>query len=154
MPSVKIKYEHRFKGIGAVFSAIYWFSDSLIHFFTSEEVHFEWVPNDIHELWMRAIIILLVVITSSYADHYTYLLRKKDQEKLDVFNETVRASHHILNNLLNQMIYYKILAEESHDFDHDELVKFDNMLNDAKAQILALEHIQTLTVDNIKKLYP
>lgn len=149
-----IEYSHRFKIIGVFFSVIYWFSDSIIHQIAFGDSRFEWIPSDVNELWMRAVIVILVIASSSYADHYTYLLQKKEQEKRMLFNETVRASHHILNNLLNQMTYYKLLAEESHDFEHEELEKFDNMIADAKAQILALEHIEALTTENILKLYP
>jgi hypothetical protein len=150
----KIKYQHRFKTIGLFFSIIYWFSDSIIHYFVFGETNIEWIPSDAYELWMRALIIFLVFASSSYADHYTYLLQKKEQEKNILFSETVRASHHILNNLLNQMSYYKLLAEESHDFDQDELAKFDKMMAEAKEQILALEQIEEVTTEKILKLYP
>lgn len=150
----KIKYQHRFKTIGLFFSVIYWFSDSIIHYFVFGEANFEWMPSDANVLWMRSLIVFLVFATSSYADHYTYMLQKKEQEKRILFAETVRASHHILNNLLNQMSYYKLLAEESHDFNQAELEKFDHMMSDAKAQILALERIESLTEEHFQKLYP
>ena len=150
----KPKYEHRFKSIGVVFSIIYWFSESLLHGFVFDEHVFEWIPSDLNELWMRSVIVFLVIVSSSYADHYSYLLRKKELEKTELFSETVRASHHILNNLLNQMNYYKILAEESHDFNHEELVRFDTMMLEAKAQVLELERIENMTAEEIQNLYP
>lgn len=154
MAVYKPKYVYRFKTMGLFFSIVYWLSDSIVELVVHHKLHFEWFPSDPNELGIRSVIVLLVFITSSYADHYTYLLRKHEWEKSQLFEETVRASHHILNNLLNQMNYYKLLAEESHDFDHEELVKFDTMMREAKAQILALEEIGAVSTDSIKKLYP
>ena len=51
------------------------------------------------------------------------------------------ATHHILNNLLNNMLLFRMEAEDSKDFNKDLLKDFDRIIEKATQQIHNLEGI-------------
>lgn len=71
------------------------------------------------------------------------LLRKRktaqlELEKVKVYKAMLTATHHILNNFMNQMQLFKLTAEETPDFDPEVLALYDRIINDAALQIEAL----------------
>jgi len=76
---------------------------------------------------------------------------EQEQEKHDIFHATVKASHHILHNFLNQMMLFKLEAEDSEDFGEDVLVLFDEVMIEAKMQIEKLSTVTDLTKEQIEQ---
>ena len=76
---------------------------------------------------------------------------KQEQEKRDIFQATVKAAHHILHNFLNQMMLFKLEAEESDDFAEDVLELFDEVMAEAETQIGKLSAITDLTKEQIEQ---
>jgi len=76
---------------------------------------------------------------------------QQEQEKRDIFQATVKAAHHILHNFLNQMMLFKLEAEESDDFAEDVLELFDEVMAEAKTQIGKLSAITDLTKEQIEQ---
>lgn len=76
---------------------------------------------------------------------------KQEQEKRDIFQATVKASHHILHNFLNQMMLFKLEAEDSQDFGEDVFVLFDDVMTEAKTQVGKLSTITDLTKEEIEQ---
>ena len=81
----------------------------------------------------------------------TQRAQKQEQEKRDIFHATVKAAHHILNNFLNQMMLFKMEAEDSDDFGEDVLAVFDEVMLEAKTQIQKLDSISDLTKEKIEQ---
>lgn len=77
--------------------------------------------------------------------------RKQEQEKRDIFSATVKAAHHILNNFLNQMMLFKMEAEESDDFGKDVVEMYEEVMVEAQTQIKNLSAITDITTEQIEQ---
>lgn len=74
----------------------------------------------------------------------------KENEKIQVFQATIRAVHHILNNFLNNMTLFKLEAENCEEFDKQVLELYDKVIDAAQTQIQDLSSIHELTEEKIK----
>jgi hypothetical protein len=70
-------------------------------------------------------------------------------EKHKVYRSMLKAMDHILNNFLQKMLLFKMAAEETDGFNPDVLKKYDIIINEATAQINALEGITNPDAENI-----
>lgn len=133
-------------------ASTFWFFDSAIHYILYDESHFEWIPDDFNELWMRVVICALIMLFGLYADYsYRKLINKEKQlEAAEIYRSMVFASHHILNNLLNQMQLFRIEASRCRDFDKDKLKLYDETFNEAKDLIHRLSTIENVSDKNIR----
>ena len=138
-----MKNKHFALKLSIPFALIYWVIESLIHFFVFDEHDqtFEWIPSDSNELWMRCVIFILLVLFGFIVDHYKNNIFRKNCEKNDVYISMLSATHHILNNLLNNMLLFRMEAEDSKDFNKDLLKDFDRIIEKATQQIHNLEGI-------------
>lgn len=130
---------------------IFWFLDSFIHYFVYGELHFEVIPDDFNELWMRALIVVLLVSFGVYADYSTrkLLIKEKQLEATRIYESMRYASQHILNNLLNQMLLFKLEAMKSQDFDKEILALYDHAIEEAQDLIQRLSAVEHITDENI-----
>lgn len=146
---------HLYKSLGFLIACFYWLGDSSIHKFVYREKHFEFIPSEFNELWMRIAIFFLVVLLGSYADYHTQKIMQKEEEKIKVFRTTVDASHHILNNFLQKMMLFRMAAEKSLDFDKSKLALYDQIIIDTAKQIKKLDAITHISEETIKDtVYP
>lgn len=130
---------------------VFWFFDATIHYFVYREPQFELIPDDLNELWMRTIIILLIILFGIFADYFSrkLLITQKQLEASRIYTSMIHATHHILNNLLNQMQYFKIEALKSKDFDQEVLKLYDNAIDEASELIERLSQVENITEENI-----
>jgi len=144
--------KHLYFTLGILIALIYWFCDSSLHYFGYGEPKFEWIPTDINELWMRIVIFLLIVLFGLFTDFHVRSIIKKERELVaqHIYRSTLRATHHILNNLLNQLQLFKLEALRSKDFNKEVLAYFDTALNEASVLIKRLSAIKSVSEDNIK----
>ena len=91
-------------------------------------------------------LILFSLIRKSYLD-----LENREEEKMEIFHATVRAMHHILNNFLHKMTYFKILAEDNHEVKEETLKQYDSVIKETSERILKLSQITEITTDEIEK---
>lgn len=77
--------------------------------------------------------------------------RVKENEKREIYVSILNASHHILNNLLNQLLLFKIEAERSLDFDKNILRQFNDAFSEAYNHVNNLANISDLSSKSIKK---
>ena len=83
---------HRFLFITIFLSIVFWFVESSLHFLVfNQEDHFEIIPHDFNELWMRIVICILIIVTGSIADMYIRTLHKVQEEKLRIETEKFRV---------------------------------------------------------------
>ena len=73
-----------------------------------------------------------------------------EQEKIKVYRAMVWSSQHVLNNLLNQMMMFKLTAESTPEFNPNIIKLFDEMVDDAEKQIKALSNITDLDENKIR----
>lgn len=137
--------------IAVLVAIIYWFFDSSIHYFIYQEPKFELIPHEINELWMRITIILLILAFGIFADYSSnkILTKEKQLEAINIYNSMLKANQHILNNLLNQMILFKIEAENCQDFNPEILTLMDISLDEASELFKNLSEVEHITDTNI-----
>ena len=144
--------KHIFTLVSCVIAFVFWFFESAMHYFAFGEVEFEFIPIDHNELWMRIIIVLLIVAFGVFASSFSrkLLIQERRLEALRIYNSMISASHHILNNLLNQMQLFRIEALKSKDFDHKIIRYFDDATDEATELIKQLSDIENITDKNIR----
>jgi hypothetical protein len=132
-------------------AAVFWSFDSALHYIIYNEAHFKIIPDDFNELWMRLVIVCLIVLFGIYADAVTKkrMIQEKQLAALKTYNSMIYATHHILNNLLNQMQLFRITALRSSDFDRDIIRLYDNAIDEAKDLVGRLSRIENITEEDI-----
>ena len=131
---------------------MFWIMDSLIHYLIYGENEFQVFPPDINELWMRGIIFILIILFGLFADyHSNKILRKeKELEALHIYNSTLFATHHILNNLLNQMLLFVMEAKKCSNFNREVIEEVEIAIGEASGLINKLSNVQVISEENIK----
>jgi len=135
-----------------VMALIFWFFDSSIHYYLYKEPQFELIPADFNELWMRAVIVLLIILFGIFADYFTnkIMFKEKQLEVVHVYSSMIHASSDVLNNLLNQMQLFKIEALKSKDFDRDVIKLYDNAIRQASDLVDTFSKIEIASEENKK----
>lgn len=123
--------KRRFVFIAFVIAVAFWFLESLIHYLIFNEQQFEIVPGDMNELWMRSVIILFILFYGMYVDFSIDRIMHKQLEVARMYSSMVHSSHHILNNLINQMQLFELEAKRCSDFDKDIIVFYDKAIKEA-----------------------
>lgn len=138
--------------VAIVIAFVFWFFDASIHYFVYGEPQFEFIPGDINEFWMRVVIVLLLIAFGIFADNATLrrLQHEKQLEANRIYNTTIQASRHILNNLLNQMQLMKIEALNCDDFDKEIIEFYDHAFDEATYLIKQLSEVEHVTDENIR----
>ena len=134
-----------------VTALVFWFFDSTVHHFLYKEPEFEFIPDDFNELWMRAVIVLLIMLFGIFSDYFInkIMYKEKQLEVVYVYNAMIYASHHILNNLLNQMRLFRMEALRSKDFDRDVINLYDNAIKEASDLMDTLSKVKDASEESI-----
>ncbi len=77
------------------------------------------------------------------------LIKEKQLEATHIYNSMLHATHHILNNLLNQMQLFKMEAVDSKDFKQDMISTFDTAIDQASDLIDRLSSLENITGQDI-----
>ena len=141
---------HIFKLLSFMIAGFFWIAESLIHYLFFGAPDIDVVPVDANEMWMRVVIVVLMLIFGTYIDHYMAVIRKKEREKVEIYEAMIYTSHNILNNFLNQMQYVKLRIDQCEDLDPQALVAFDAIVEEASGHIRQLERVPSLTKEEIK----
>lgn len=136
-------------GISLAF--IFWFFDSFIHYFLYGEPEFEIFPEEFNELWMRIVIVSLIMLFGVFSDHFSrrLVIKEKSLEALHIYNSMIHATHHILNNLLNQMQIIRLEALKSKDFNQNIIKDYDSAINEAVDLLNKLSSVKKITDKDI-----
>ena len=137
--------------ISSSIATLFWLFDSLTHYFIYGETKLEIIPEDFNELWMRSLIIILLISFGIFADLFSKKLLEKEKqlEALKIYNSMTFATHHILNNLLNQMQLFRLEAKDSKDFNQDIIKQYDNAIKEASDLLKKLSDVEHITDSNI-----
>ncbi len=95
-------------------------------------------------------VLLFLLVRKDYKD-----LMQREKEKSEIFYVTMSAVHHILNNFLHKMLFFKTTAEENNRFEKDVLDSYSKVITETTAQIKKLGEIDKITQEEIEKTaYP
>jgi hypothetical protein len=134
-----------------ILSLLFWLSDSLIHRFIYSEEAFELIPADVNELWMRALVIVLLLGLGFIADNRAKKIYAAEQEKVDIFVATISATQHVLNNLLNQWQLVFMEMEKSGDVSDETWVLLERSIKEGREQFDKLCSVQTINARTIQE---
>lgn len=140
--------KRQFVFIAFVVAVIYWFLESLIHHLIFDETEFEIIPGDMNELWMRTVIVLLIILYGIYVALSIDKIMHKQLEVVHMYSSITDTSHHILNNLVNQMKLFKLEAKRCRDFDKDIIILYDKAIKEASDLSETLSKISVMPDSN------
>ena len=140
---------HFFLKVAIAVALLYWLLDSTVHYFAYGESEFELMPSDFNEMWMRSVILILLIAFGIFADYHTRRIIEKDLQKHDVYAAMLDATQHILNNFLQNMVYFRYLAEKSSDMGQETIELYDRTIIDTADQVNNLKNIQDPSKEKI-----
>lgn len=113
------------------------------------------LPSDPHDRAMFLLISSILVVGGFLIDRHVRMYRAHEDEKRRIFTSAVEASQHILNNFLNNMLYFQQQAKESRALDEKTLKLYDTVIHDAAEQLRKLGELSEITEKNIREsVYP
>jgi signal transduction histidine kinase len=140
---------------GLFFSLIILLFGRAAHFFAEGATPIHALPPDPHDRIMFLLVSSMLVLLGYCSDRSTRLLIAHKEEKLRIFSSAVGASQHILNNFLNNMLYFQQQARESRALDEKTLELLHTVINDAAGQLKKLGEISEISENKIREtIYP
>jgi len=136
--------KRKFTYIAFVVASIFWVLESLIHHLIFNEPQFEIIPSEMNELWMRTVIVVLIIFYGVYVDFSIEKILHKQLEVAHMYSSITNTSHHILNNLINQMQLFKLEAKRCSDFDKNIIHLYDKEIKEASKLADTLSNISNL----------
>jgi hypothetical protein len=85
-----------------------------------------------------------------FADNRARKIRRKEQEKRDVYLSTVSSTQHILNNLLNQLQLVFFDLDERHDLESETRKLLKRSIEEGKEQVERLSSVTELDSESIQ----
>jgi len=143
------KYKYSIAAL--VMALVFWFFDSSIHYFVYAENEFEFLPSNINELWMRSLVVILMVFFGFYADwsQKALMAKEKQLEANLIYQSTMNANQHILNNLLNKMQLFKTHAMKLEGISDDHFKECDEAIEEAVFLINKLSKLKDVNNESI-----
>lgn len=142
--------------LAIIVASLFWVFDSSVHYLAYGEPEFEWIPGEFNELWMRVTIVILIVCMGIYAQLSANRLLRIEREKLELqkqlnnslehrlqlqekqselTREAVLDMHNILNNFLNNLILFKLEAQDSKAISDESLKLFDRIIQETATEV-------------------
>ncbi len=101
---------------------------------------------ELDELFLSGIVLVVFIVIDANR-------RKRkaeiESEKAAIYKAMLNSTQHVLNNFLNKMQLFKFAAEEVPDFPREVLAKYDQISQEATAQINALNNITHISPEII-----
>ena len=136
-----------FTVLAVLVAAVFWISDSIIHYFVYEELQFEIVPSDFNELWMRILIFLLIIGAGVYIDYATKKRIEAADEVKKKYVDELNKIRKEFSNLVDRAQDFELETSKSSAMDKTILACFTNSIHAARTH---LEDVGDMTAENIK----
>lgn len=101
----------------------------------------------IFSVWVTAILVFKWKAQSKAMREITNRVTK---EKEGVYLATISSAQHIINNLLNQLQYIKIVIDESPEFDKKDVELLDEILEESSLLMHKLSSVKIINEASIK----
>ena len=122
-------------------SVLFWFIESLIHFYIFNEPAFEWIPADRNELWMRSLVCALLIVVGYFAERHVRIREAVHAEKLRTLKATVNTVQDLVGNSLNSLQLICIELESGGVPDKKTLQQIQKMVNESSDKLKKLSEI-------------
>lgn len=94
-------------------------------------------------------VFITTVILFYLIRQHVYATEQAEQMKYEVFKETMGAVNHILNNFMNNMIYFKMQAESSGALSEQVLQEYDAVIYSTSQKIRELSELKEIETGTI-----
>lgn len=146
-------YKYTFGGF--LFALFITLTSRTSYFFHTGKFPLRLLPPDPHDRIMFLVVSAMLIFLGFCADRNTRLLIAHEKEKRKVFSSAVAASQHILNNFLNNILYFQMQARDSGALDEKTLELLDTVIHDAASQLKKLGEISEISEESIREtIYP
>jgi hypothetical protein len=123
--------EHRFLFLSITGAVVFWLAESFLHqHFFDEGAHFEFIPHDANELWMRSFIFVLIIVIGYFAEREITLHKKIAKEKLDMMQAVIHSVDEITGNTFSLMSHYCDEFVKSKQIDEKAVKEMKGIIND------------------------
>lgn len=123
-------------------AVLFWLTESLLHaFLFDEEMHFELIPREANELWMRVVIFFLVILIGFLAGRYVQLQKKIHQEKMRTLEASMISTNEVVGNTLSLMSHYCDDFIKTGKIEMDSIKSMKEIIDETFA---ALNHLQDI----------
>ena len=136
--------------LAVILSLVFWMTDSIVHRFIYSEEAYELIPSDFNELWMRALIVVLIVGFGLIADDLTTKIDVARRDKHKIFGITVRYAEYELNNLAYLLELAFPESDRTHDLDHECRKNLEQSIKENKDRINRLISLAELSEETIE----
>jgi NAD-dependent DNA ligase len=102
---------------------------------------------------LKGIVFVLVTAAILFAltRHYFQKMEAAREEKEAVFASTVDAANIILKNFLNDMIYFRMVAEDTPFIEKEVIAEYDRVINNTSDKLDQLASLGTVSADDIRE---
>lgn len=126
----------------SIFSAFFfWFVESGIHYLIFGDAHFEFIPHDANEFWMRSLVCLLMVMVGFLAERHVRDKEDIHAEKLRTLKATVNTVQDLVGNSLNSLQLICIELEAGKIPDQKSLNQIQKMVTESSGKLKKLAEI-------------
>jgi signal transduction histidine kinase len=127
----------------------------LYHYLIEGREVFRYLPQTPHDRRMALTISCIILAMGRLLDRNNRVLQQHEEEKRRLFRSAISASQHILNNFLNNMLYFQHKAKESKALDPETLKLYDQVIHDAAEQLRKLGELSDISENSIRAtVYP
>jgi hypothetical protein len=117
MPSRKPGGHARFIVTALALCSAYWVLQTVVEGLLAPARGYVFLPTEPDRLLLRGTVVVLLIVFGFNADRQTRLALAADRERLEIHMALMGATHHILNNLLNQAQLLLLTTEEGRPVD-------------------------------------
>lgn len=100
--SLQVVKNHKLLCLGVAFAVFYWVAEALVHttIFADEGPLANLIPHDAHELYMRTLVCLLLLVLGIYADRLLNRMRRLEKERLIEHEQLEEALTKVLGGFI------------------------------------------------------
>jgi hypothetical protein len=145
-PYVKIALIYFVLGAAWIF-----FSDRFFSSIATPKFYIDYIQTYKGWFFILTTAVLLFLMTK----RMYYNLEQREEEKRKVFYTTMRGVHHILNNFLQKLMYFRLDKIENDLLSEEEEIQYNEVIRVTKEQIKRLGDISEVNTSEIEKtVYP
>ena len=107
-------------------------------------MHFEMIPHEANELWMRVVIVILMSLIGFFADRYVKLEKKIQDEKLRTLEASIISINEVAGNTLSLMSHYCEDFIKSGKADMDTIKSMKEIIEETFASLTHISDVNSM----------
>ncbi len=139
---------HKVTLAATVFSSLYMFMDSFINvdlFRLLVTTLAKIKESNAEEIFLGAIFILTGFLIDKIRFWKEKIRRRKiDEEKLSTLRSTMTTVHDVVNNFLNNLLFFRFEAEKSAALEEETLKAFDDLISDTANKLQEIDALEKI----------